>query len=105
MLNTTTKNLQKILAWFLIDFSVHNICLIALARKSFGPQNIDDETILAEQTDYVWDTEWSRKSIFNIPTDITSQETFTISIHKDYVEIYPLPIDATPLNYNSFLKE
>ena len=26
---------------------------IALARKKFRPQNTDDETILAEQTDYV----------------------------------------------------
>ena len=26
----------------------------------------------------------------------------TISIHKDYVKVYPLTIDATPLNYNSF---
>ena len=29
----------------------------------------------------------------------------TLSIHKDYVRVYPLTIDATPLNYNSFFTE
>ena len=41
----------------------------------------------------------------NIPTDISSQALGTISIHKDYVKVYPLTIDATPLNYNSFLQQ
>ena len=26
-------------------------------------------------------------------------------INKDYVRVYPLTVDATPLNYNSFLPE
>ena len=38
----------------------------------------------------------------NIPTVFSSQVIRTISIHKDYVKIYPLTIDATLLNYNSF---
>ena len=38
----------------------------------------------------------------NIPIDISSQAISTISIHKDYVKIFPLTIDATSLNYNSF---
>ena len=29
----------------------------------------------------------------------------TIQIHKDYVKVYPLTIDATPLNYNSIFPE
>ena len=41
----------------------------------------------------------------NIPTDISSQAISTISIHKDYVRVYPLTIDATPLNYKSFFPE
>ena len=32
-------NLQKILAWFIIDYCVHTIDLIAQARKNFRPQN------------------------------------------------------------------
>ena len=28
-----------------------------------------------------------------------------MSIHKDYVKTYPLTVDATPLNYNSFLPD
>ena len=41
----------------------------------------------------------------NIPTDISSQAFSTIVIDKDYVRVYPLTVDATPLNYNSFLPE
>ena len=39
----------------------------------------------------------------NIPTD--GQAKSTITIHKDYIKIYPLTTDATPLNYNSFLPD
>ena len=35
--------------------------------------------------------------------DISSQAISTIFINKDSVKIYPLTIDATLLNYNSFL--
>ena len=45
-------------------------------------------------------------SIFiNIPTDISSQAIGTFSKKKDYVKMYPLTTDATPLNYNSFLPD
>ena len=66
-----------------IDYFVHNIELISLARQKFRPQNADDKTILAEQTDYVWDPDWSHDSFINIPTDISSQAISTISIDKD----------------------
>ena len=46
-------DLKFFLAWFIINYFVQIIDLIALARKTFRPQNTDDETILAEQTDYV----------------------------------------------------
>ena len=39
----------------------------------------------------------------NIPIDISSQAISTITIHKDYIKVIPLTIDATPLNYTSFL--
>ena len=71
-------------------------------EKNLRPPNTDDETILAEQTDYVWDPEWSHESFIDIPTDKSSQAISTISFHKNYVRVYPLTIDATPLNYNSF---
>ena len=98
-------DLQKVLAWFINDYFNHNIDLIAQARKNFRPQNTDDKTVLAEQSDYVWDLEWSHESFINIPTDISSQEISTISISKDYVRVYPLTVDATPLNNNSFFPE
>ena len=41
----------------------------------------------------------------NIPIDISSQAISTISVHKDYLKVFPLTIDATPLNYNSFLPD
>ena len=95
--------LQKILALFVVDS--RNIDLFAQARKIFRPQTTDDETILAEQSDYVWDPEWSHVSFINIPTDISSQAISTVSIHKDYVRVYSLLVDATPLNYNSFVHQ
>ena len=97
--------IQKILACFIINSVGHNNDLVAQARKKFRPQNTDDKTILAEQTDYVWDPEWSHKSFINIPTDISSQAVSSISIHKDYVRVNPLTIDATSLNYKSFFPE
>ena len=44
----------------------------------------------------------SHPLFMNIPTDISSKEINTISIHKDYVKVIPFTIDATPLSYNSF---
>ena len=45
-------------------------------------------------------------SVFiNFPNDISSQAIDTISIHPDFIKIIPLKIDATPLNYNTFLPD
>ena len=41
----------------------------------------------------------------NLPRDISSQAISTISINKDYVKVYPLTTDATPLKYNLFLPD
>ena len=99
------NTIYKSLAWFIIDYFTHNIDVISKARKNFRPQNTNDETVLAEHSDYVWDPEWSQLLFVNIPTDISSQAISTISLHNDDVEIYPLTVDATPLSYNSFLPE
>ena len=95
-------NLQKILVWFIIDYFTHNIHLISQARKNFRLQISTDDTVLAEQSDYVWDPKWSHPLFFNIPTDISRQAISTISIDKEYIKVYPLTTDATPLNYYSF---
>ena len=97
--------MQKNLAWFIIDYFTHNLDLISQARKNFRPQNTNDKTIIAEQSGYVWDTEWSHPAFINIPQDISSQAISTISIHRDYVKVIPLTMDATPLNYNTFLPD
>ena len=60
---------------------------------------------ISEQSDYVWDPEWSHYAFLNIPQAISSQAISTISYHKDYVKVVPLTIDATPLNYNTFLPD
>ena len=98
-------DLQKILAWFMIDYFTHNLDLISQARKNFRPQNTNDDTVLSEQSDYVWDPDWSHPAFLNIPQDISSQAISTISFHRDYVRVIPLTIDATPLNYNTFLPD
>ena len=76
-------DLQKFLAWFIIDYFTHNIDLIAQARKSFRPQSTNDDTVIAEQSDYVWDPEWSHPLFINFPVDNSSQAISTISIHED----------------------
>ena len=101
----TKHDLQKILAWFIIDYFTHNLDLIAHARQNFIPQSTNDDTVIAEQKDYVWDPEWSHPAFSNIPQDISSQAISTISFHRDYVKVIPLTIDATPLNYNTFLPD
>ena len=101
----TKHDLQKILAWFIIDCFTHNLDLISQARKNFRPQSTNDDTVIAEQSDYVWDPEWSHPAFINIPQDISSQAISTISFHRDYVKVIPLAIDATPLNYNTFLPD
>ena len=61
--------------------------LIEQTRTNFRPQNTDNETVLAEHSEYVWDPEWSHESFINIPKDISSQTFNTTSIHKDYVRV------------------
>ena len=101
----TIHDLQKILAWFTIDYFTHNIDLIEQARKTFRPQSTNDDIVIAEQSVYVWDPKWSHPALLNFPADISSQAISTISFHKDYVKVIPLTIDATPLNYNTFLPD
>ena len=98
----TKHDSQKNLAWFIIDYFTHNLDLISQARKNFRPQNTNDDTAFSEQSDYVWDPEWSHYAFLNIPQAISSQAISTISYHKDYVKVVPLTIDATPLNFNTF---
>ena len=83
-------------------YFAHNNDLIAQARKNVGPQSTNDDTVIA---DYIWEPEWSHPLFLNIPKNISSQAISTISIHKDYVKVFPLTIDATPLKYNSFLPD
>ena len=47
----------------------------------------------------------SHPAFLNIPQDISSQAISTISFHRDYVRVIPLKIDATPLNYKTFLPD
>ena len=94
--------MQKILAWFIIDYFTPNLDLISQARKNFRPPSTNDVTVIAEQSDYVWDPEWSHPAFINIPQDISSRAISTVSFHRDYVKVIPLKIDATPLIYNSF---
>ena len=57
----------------------------------------NEETILADETDYKWDTEWSHVLFFNIPNDISNAAIVTISVHRDYLRVTPLTTDTTPL--------
>ena len=50
-------------------------------------QSTNDETVLAEQSDYVWDPECSHVLFVNKPTDTSNQALSTSSIHNDYVKM------------------
>ena len=89
----------------IIEHYLHIIDLISQARKNFRPQNPNDDTAVTEQSDYVWDPEWSHPAFINIPQSISSQAISTISYQRDYVKVVPLTIDTTPLNYNTFLPD
>ena len=82
-LTSNEVNLQKILAWFIIDYFTYNIHSISQAIKNFRLQNSTDDTVLAEQSDYIWNLEWSHPLFLNIPTDISSRAISTISVSKD----------------------
>ena len=84
-----------------IRYFVHNLDFSSTSRKNFRPQTSDDETVLADQTDYAWDTEWSHPLFIIITTDISRAATTTVSLHKTYVRVTPLTIDATPLSNNT----
>ena len=86
-------------------FFTHNLDLISQAGKNFRPQSTNDDTVIAEQSDYIWDPEGSHPAFINISQDIASQAISTISFHRDCVKVIPLTIDATPLNYNTFLPD
>ena len=60
------------------------------SKKNFRPQTSDDETILAEQTDYVWGPDWCHLLFVNIPKDISTAATVTVSEHKIYLRVTPL---------------
>ena len=83
----------------------HNTLNMIYKRFYFRPQNTNDDTVLSEQSDYVWVPEWSHHAFKNIPQAISSQAISTISYHRDYVKAKPLTIDETPLNYNTFLPD
>ena len=51
-------DLQGYLAWLTIDYFELNLSIISQARKNFRPQTNDD-LILADEVDHVWNPEWS----------------------------------------------
>ena len=82
-----------------------DIDLIAQSRKIFRPQSSDDEIVLADETDHVWDPDWSHPSIISIPTDLSSTAITTVFVNKNYVRITPPTIAATPLDYNAIFTD
>ena len=75
------------------------------SKKKFQTSNTNEDTALSEQSDHVWDPEWSHPTFINIPQSISIQAISTISYHRDYVKLIPLAIDATPLNHKTFLPD
>ena len=65
--------IQILLAWIIIDSFQHNINLTEQSRKQFHTY-YDKDTILADETHYVWDQKWHHDVCFNIPNDIPAEK-------------------------------
>ena len=70
------------MAWFIIYYFTHNIDLLSQARKNFRPQNSNDDTAITEQSDYVWDPEWSPE---NYPFFQQNKNKKQTSYQMDYL--------------------
>ena len=57
----------------------HNIDFISTSGKSFRPQNSDDETILADQTEFIWD---HSPFIYYYNNQYIKCSNTTIPVHK-----------------------
>ena len=79
--------------------------LISTSRNSFRLKISDDETILPDQLDYVWEPEWSHLLFIYITTNTANAAIATVSVHKIYLTVTPLTINATPLNYDTMFKD
>ena len=94
------KDLQRILAWFLIDYFQHNLDLVAQSRISFCAHYDEDQT-LADETDYKWGPESYFDLFFSSPITISISAIQTISVHNKYLRLRPLTTDTTLLNYTT----
>ena len=65
----------------------------------------DEDTILADKTDYVREPEWYHERFFDIPKCISSSVIETISVNKNYFKVTPLTTDTTPLNYKTMFHD
>ena len=65
------------------------------SKKNFRPQTSDDETLLADQTDFLWDPERSRMLFFSSPSDISCASIANVSVHKDDLRVTLLTTDTS----------
>ena len=65
---------------------LHNLNLNSQATKNLRPQT-KDETILADETNYVWEPYLSDVLLYNIPNNISSAAIAIISVHRDYLKV------------------
>ena len=82
-------------------YFVHNTDLISTARKNVLFKTSDDETMLADQTDSLWDPEGSHLLFVNFTNYNSSPAIPTVSPYKDFLRVNPLTIDAIPLTYRT----
>ena len=93
------------MAWFIIDYFTHNIDLIAQARKNFRPQNSNDDTANHRTIRLCLGPRMVSSRIYKLSTiNLKSSNRYNI-LHKRLCRVIPLTIDATPLNYNTFLPD
>ena len=96
--------MQKFPEWFIKECIQHNLDLISQARKIFRPQN-DDETVLSDETDFLWNPEWSQVLFFNVPSNNWKAAVATISILRDCLKVTLLKTGNTSFIYNARLNE
>ena len=107
----TKHDLEKLLAWIIIDYFTHNLDLISQARKNFRPQSTNDDTVIAEQSDYVWDPKGN--TFINPVIILAKRESLKIVLDARYLNslideskcnwpLEPIQVILTKINGKNF---
>ena len=75
-----------------------------ISKKTFRTQT-NDQSILADKTNNVWQPQWCHLLFFSKLNDISSEAIATISVHRDYLGVNVLLSLTDTLKYNTIVND